>query len=389
MISTKFYLDIRSKKREGSPLKLRISVKREAAFISLDLCLPVDQWDPVRQVIKKNCVNSRKLNEYISRRKSQIDDCIRGLILEGALVHLSATAVRDAVIRKLYPVPTTGNFMAHFDHFASSHKNERTKKNYLQTIKLIRKFDSNVDSLDFNDVNKKWIDDFRSWLYCNGCKSVNAINFYLRIIRAVFNDAIDCELTTSYPFRKIKIKMAPTKKRSLNPEELRSIFFADVPSYKNKYVDAFKLIFFLIGINTVDLLGLKKEDLKDGRVSYIRAKTKRLYSIKVEPEAQAIIDKYSGASKLLSFDERCSSYVNWAIKINKNIGEIMTGVTTYYARHSWATIAASLDIPKETIAAALGHGGHSVTDIYIDFDTKKVDEANRRVIDFVLYNKRD
>ena len=63
-------------------------------------------------------------------------------------------------------------------------------------------------------------------------------------------------------------------------------------------------------------------------------------------------------------------------------------ITTYWARHSWATIAASLDIPKETIAAALGHGGNTVTDIYIDFDRKKIDEANRKVIDWVLYGTR-
>ena len=59
-------------------------------------------------------------------------------------------------------------------------------------------------------------------------------------------------------------------------------------------------------------------------------------------------------------------------------------LTTYWARHSWATVAASLDIPKETIAAALGHGGNTVTDIYIDFDQKKVDEANRKVLDYVF-----
>ena len=63
-------------------------------------------------------------------------------------------------------------------------------------------------------------------------------------------------------------------------------------------------------------------------------------------------------------------------------------LTTYWARHTWATIASELDIPKDTIAAALGHGGNSVTDIYIDFDLKKVDEANRKVLDYVLYGKK-
>ena len=64
-------------------------------------------------------------------------------------------------------------------------------------------------------------------------------------------------------------------------------------------------------------------------------------------------------------------------------------ITTYWARHSWATIAASLDIPRDTIAHALGHGNNTVTDIYIDFDQEKVDKANRRVLDWVLYGKKD
>lgn len=73
----------------------------------------------------------------------------------------------------------------------------------------------------------------------------------------------------------------------------------------------------------------------------------------------------------------------------KNHKAICPDLSTYWARHTWATIAASLEIPKETIAAALGHGGNTVTDIYIDFDRKKVDEANRKVLDWVLYGKKD
>ena len=64
------------------------------------------------------------------------------------------------------------------------------------------------------------------------------------------------------------------------------------------------------------------------------------------------------------------------------------GISSYWSRHTWATIAASLDIPKETIAAALGHGGNTVTDIYIAFDQRKVDEANRKVIDHVFSGKK-
>ena len=99
------------------------------------------------------------------------------------------------------------------------------------------------------------------------------------------------------------------------------------------------------------------------------------------------------------------NHKDYTLKLNsvlKRIGEVkrvglggkkiykplFPNISTYWARHSWATIAASLDIPKDTIAHALGHGNNTVTDIYIDFDQKKVDEANRRVLDWVFYNKR-
>lgn len=76
-------------------------------------------------------------------------------------------------------------------------------------------------------------------------------------------------------------------------------------------------------------------------------------------------------------------YNQWSQALKK-IKEILglPELSTYWARHTWATIAASLDIPKETIAAALGHElGNSITSIYIDYDLRKVDTANRLVID--------
>ena len=147
----------------------------------------------------------------------------------------------------------------------------------------------------------------------------------------------------------------------------------------------------LCGINIVDLCGLSS--VVNGRVEYARAKTHRLYSIKVEPEAAELIEKYKGTRLLLNYADNCTDYRFFYRHLNAALHDIaadlgLPTISTYWGRHSWATIAASLDIPKETIAAALGHGGNSVTDIYIDFDQAKVDAANRRVLDWVLYGKK-
>jgi hypothetical protein len=295
-----------------------------------------------------------------------------------------------------------GNFTAHFQSFIDNKKNKGTKGVYKHTLDKIRLFDPDIDKRSFEDIDLKWLTDFES--FCAQTASKNARNIHLRNIRAVFNNAIDYEITSAYPFRRFKIRPEATRKRSLSIEELRKLFDHPIEPYAEIYRDMFKLIFFLVGINTVDLYGLK-EITSDGRIEYKRAKTHRLYSIKVEPEALGIIEKYQGVKGLLCIADRWSDSRNFRHQLNKalqRIGEVerrgrggkkvitsaFPELSSYWARHTWATIASSLDIPKDTIAAALGHGGNTVTDIYINFDQRKVDEANRRVLDWVLYGKR-
>ncbi len=223
--------------------------------------------------------------------------------------------------------------------------------------------------------------------------SQNARNIHFRNIRAVINAAIDDELTSHYPFRRFKIRPTPTKKRSLSVETIQRVFGAEecLEAWAVKYLDFFKLSFMLIGINVVDMCGLS--EIVDGRIDYIRAKTHKPYSVKVEPEAMSIIERHRGQKGLLDFAENYTNYRHFYQNLCVGLRSIrdkmgLKELTSYWARHSWATIAASLDIQKDTIAHALGHGGNTVTDIYIDFDQRKVDEANRRVLDWVLYGRR-
>ena len=169
--------------------------------------------------------------------------------------------------------------------------------------------------------------------------------------------------------------------------------------YQERYRDIFMLMLYLIGINAVDLFNLKQ--IINGRIKYHRAKTSKLYSIKVEPEAMEIIEKYRGKDWLINVLDEYGNYKDFLHRMGiglKQIGPVIrTGlggkknrepifpeISSYWARHTWATIAAELDIPKETISAALGHEiGSEVKSIYINFDRKKIDEANRKVIDYL------
>jgi hypothetical protein len=173
-----------------------------------------------------------------------------------------------------------------------------------------------------------------------------------------------------------------------------------------KYRDMFSLMFYLMGINMIDLA--KLTEIQHGRLDFNRSKTGHLYSMKVEPEAMELFRKYHGTKHLLFILDRWTNDEFFRRKMNKELQmmgpvTILPGhggkrvyeslfpkLTTYWARHTWATIASELDIPDRVIAEALGHEyGNKITNIYIRFDIKKVDRANRKVLDWVLYGEID
>ena len=262
-----------------------------------------------------------------------------------------------------------------------------------------------VETLHFEDITKDWLTSFNTFM-AKTSPSPNARNLHFRNLRAVFNDAIENDITTFYPFRKFKFKNVETAKRSLSVEELRRLIYFPCEEHAKKYVDMFKLMFFLMGINMIDLA--KLESIKSGRLDFNRSKTGHLYSMKVEPEAMVLFEQYKGEKHLLFILDRWTNDEFFRRKMNKELQKIgpMTKapgrggkkiyepmfpeLTSYWARHTWATIAASIDVPNEVIAEALGHEyGNRITNIYIRFDIKKVDTANRRVLDWVLYGILD
>lgn len=323
-------------------------------------------------------------NSYLIIKLAEITKAVAEIPLDALWKMKTARQIRDFITGKANePNDKRGSFAKSYKSFIERHDNKRTREIYEATWHMISKYDSHSCSLSFEDINKVWLDKFFVWLGQTS-PSVNARNIHLRNIRAVFNDAIDNELTDLYPFRRYKIRPVPTVKKNLPPDVFYRVVHGSYPEYQQKYIDLFYLSFLLIGINIVDLLSLRQTDYMDGRIVYNRKKTKRLYDIKVEPEAAEIIEKYRGKGEhLIGCADNCSDYRHFAYRMNMNLKDAYPGLTTYYARHSWATYAAELDIPRDTIAAALGHGGNTVTDIYIEFDRKKIDIANRKVIDYL------
>lgn len=267
---------------------------------------------------------------------------------------------------------------------------------YKATVKWLKEY-SGKDEVLFKEINLDFLTKFEKYLKKAG-KKVNTIRIYLNNIRAVFNHAIDNDIIKIelFPFRKFKVDQEETDYRNLTVLEIKKLLIGPYTIAQQKAVHIWLLSFYLIGMNLKDLLYLTKDNIKKGRIIYKRFKTrkkvKEKLSVKITPEALHIIELYKGNKYLLDLLDENDSYthfktVTWNINARLKLAGASHGikeVTTYYARHSWATIASGLNIPQETISRALGHTyGSKTTGIYIDYDIDKVDKANRSLIDLI------
>lgn len=387
MATIKLYLDTRRAKADGTfSIRLAVNNHGETAFISLGQSVKKDEWDKRQCRIKKR-PDRDFLNDYLRDRY----DCYNRILMrlqmsEDYRGDISARQLRDNIIREAAG-KKSATLKDMFVRYTSREMGNKTKKNYSVTWNTIAQFDKTSETLLLDDISRDWLERYNLFLLNIGnCHNTRTVR--IRHIAAVFNYAIDNELTTNYPFRRLDLSIEPTKKRDLKVEELREVFSANVKEKDRKLLDAFKVMFLLIGINVHDLYNLTRDNIVDGRLEYKRLKTGKQYSILIQPEVIEIMNRYPGKDRLFSFCEHYANASSFAMVTNILLKKIRAGLTTYYARHTWATLAFKLGVPKDTISLALGHSfGARVTGTYINADLSRVDEANRKVIDYVLYDK--
>lgn len=390
MIKVSIKLDKRRRLNNGKyPLKFKVARKESAIYISTGYELEEDNWDAKNEKVK-NIPEKRTINIKLGKRLADIEDKIIQLQSDGKLryfsnkklsLYLSNEEDKNEYINHL--------FKTQMEDYLSKKDNEGTKSIYIATENRIKEF-CDYDTLRLEDIDVEWLDNFVKFLrQKNNC--TNTIATRLRGIRAIINQSIKKRLIKEYVFSMYSIKTEETEKRSLNIEELRVLHDAKLSKIRSRGRDIFFLIFFLMGINIADLSRI--EEIENGRISYRRAKTGTLYNIKVEPEALEIIEKYKGKQHLLSIFDKKIPVREVNANLNHLLGKIcedlcISEVTTYWARHTFATVAYSIGISMDIIADCLGHkSAHRITSIYVKKDQQKIDKANRKVIDYVLYNK--
>ncbi|MDE7442025.1 MAG: site-specific integrase [Muribaculaceae bacterium] len=271
----------------------------------------------------------------------------------------------------------------------------RTSETYQAALNSFRKFRNDEDiRLDF--LTSETMESFAAWHKQQG-NCPNTISFYNRILRAVYNRAVEeGEFEDTRPFRHVYTGVEKTKKRALPLKIIRSIKNLDLSPYPllDYARDIFILSFLLRGMSFIDMAYMKKSDLNQGILTYRRRKTGQKLSIAWTEEMQQILNKYPGNESPYLFPilpcsnkDEYKAYQNIASSINRSLKRIARYVgvteslTLYVARHSWASAAREKGIPMSVISEGMGHDREETTKIYLNcLATSTIDKANSLII---------
>lgn len=272
----------------------------------------------------------------------------------------------------------------------------RTSETYAATLCSFRRFRENKD-LALDDMDSDIMMAYEAYLRNNGV-SPNSSSFYIRNLRAVYNRAVEKNLITQrYPFKHVYTGVDKTVKRAVPLKVIKRLKEMDL-SMNSSFDfarDMFLFSFYTRGMSFVDMAYLRKKDLLNGILSYRRRKTGQQLFIKWEKCMQEIVDKYDILQSnyllpiikpLNDIDER-KQYIYAAHNINrclKIIGKelgVSVSLTLYVARHAWASIARSKNVPLSIISEGMGHDSEATTRIYLaSLDSMAIDKANSMIL---------
>lgn len=272
----------------------------------------------------------------------------------------------------------------------------RTCESYRSALSSFRKFRKDEDIM-LDSLGAELMEEYEGWLRQRGV-SPNTISFYARILRAVYNRAVEDDIIVNRnPFRKVYTGIDRTVKRALPLTAVRTIRMLDLSRSPalDFARDMFMMSFYLRGMSFIDMAFLKKSDLRNGSVTYRRHKTGQLLVIAWTDEMQLILDKYpeNGSDYLLPIIRKRGTvelyaYRNAGYNINRSLKKVAeragidVHLTLYVARHSWASAAKAKGIPLSVISEGLGHDSEATTQIYLaSLDTSLVDNANSLILE--------
>lgn len=386
------------------PLMIRVCKDGKKKYVSLGVSVLPQFWDFEKNKPKRNCPNKIMIDKLIASKMAEYNALVVDMMAERK--EYTPQLLAQAVEQK-----NQGRTVAEmYDRlFAEMRKSERLGNLavYKYSFNSLMSYTRNKLDIPFRDIDCLWLKRYEEWLHARGCKSTT-ISQLFRTLRSVFNKAIEQEVIKqdAYPFNRFKINKFDihTEKRAISKEEVQKILALELPDscfYMELARDLFLFSYFGAGINFSDIALLRFCDLKDGRVCYVRKKTGKSISFPLNDISTKIVEKYTSPfwsdgdyifpildAGVHKTEQQKRDRIRKSLKkINRelnNLGNIIglkVPLTTYVARHTFATVLKRSGVNIAIISESLGHSDLSTTQIYLDsFENSQIDAAMQHLL---------
>ena len=386
-----------------SPLMLQVSKGGKRQYQSLGVSVNPKFWDFSKNKPKSNCPNREYILKLILDKQAELQQ--RMLELNAEQKEYTTTTLLHDEHRK-FELKTVKQFYQELIEQYKANDKCGNRLIYKSSYNSINVFTNGNLEIPFNAIDVAWLNKYEKWLRSKGNKETT-MSLMFRTLRSAYNKAIDskCARKSDYPFNDYRISKfdVSTEKRAIAKADILK-FSTDVRSIgKQQYVQLSKDIFIFSylcgGINFTDIANLTKDNIIEGkRLHYIRQKTGKLIKLGLSEEAIQIIRRYAVESKGYLFPilnaqlhktplQKQNRIHKMLGKVNKNLKQLAaqlgveSNVTTYTARHSFASVLKKSGVNIALISEALGHSDLATTQIYLDsFDNEQVDEAMKNLL---------
>lgn len=385
-----------------SPLMLRICNNGKRKYQSLGISVNPKHWNFKKNEPKPKCPNFEQIQKIILDKKVEIQK--KMLEMRADQKEYTATTLIVKEDKKHFS-STVCDFYKEIIAKCEAENKCGNRLVYLNSYNSLMTFTKNRLDIPFNIIDVSWLERYEKWLRARGNKETT-ICLMFRTLRSAYNKAIKEKYAqkSEYPFEEYKVSKfdTSTQKRAITKADILKFTDDTQPIGQKRYVQLSKDIFMFSylcgGINFTDIANLTKANIVNGRLQYIRQKTGKRIMIGIPDEAMQIIEKYEAESSGYLFPildnkvhktalqkqnriHKMRGKVNYNLKvIGKRLG-IDISVTTYVARHSFASVLKKSGVNIAIISEALGHSDLATTQIYLDnFDNEQMDEAMKNLL---------
>lgn len=386
-----------------SPLMLQVSKGGKRQYQSLGVSVNPKFWDFSKNKPKSNCPNREYILKLILNKQAELQQ--RMLELNAEQKEYTTTTLLHDEHRK-FELKTVKQFYQELIEQYKANEKCGNRLIYKSSYNSINVFTNGNLEIPFSAIDVTWLNKYEKWLRSKGNKETT-MSLMFRTLRSAYNKAIEskCARKSDYPFNDYRISKfdVSTEKRAIAKADVLK-FSTDVHSIgKQQYVQLSKDIFIFSylcgGINFTDIANLTKDNIIEGkRLHYIRQKTGKLIKLGLSEEALKIIKRYAVESKGYLFPilnaqlhktplQKQNRIHKMLGKVNKNLKllaaqlGVEANLTTYVARHSFASVLKKSGVNIALISEALGHSDLTTTQIYLDsFDNEQIDNAMKNLL---------